>query len=276
MARQSNKISLFNPFALGTFIIACMAWVLAFACSIASSRLMTYYPKFSWWGLVYQLLLLIMVAIVYTTNTFHCYRFFLSSSIAVAFVYNSNSANNLIYIDQSACQAASAGFILLCITNWLWLFYFGSEPDSPIISYIDSFGNGGNVMLATKQTMNSRRTVSSGAYKDEAGSVNAPLNAIPTTVKPNPFETVAQQSYLKGMEKKSDNVANRTTLTVDPEYPIFVKGLYDYEASPDENELSFKKGEIFRVKDTKGNWWQAKNSLGEVGMCPSNYLDVIN
>ncbi|KAJ7875365.1 hypothetical protein B0H14DRAFT_2186013, partial [Mycena olivaceomarginata] len=59
-------------------------------------------------------------------------------------------------------------------------------------------------------------------------------------------------------------------------YRYKAKSLYAYNASPDDpNEISFRKGEIFDIVNTEGNWWQARNADGTVGLAPSNYLHII-
>lgn len=48
------------------------------------------------------------------------------------------------------------------------------------------------------------------------------------------------------------------------------------EANPDDpNELSFTKGQVLHVHERKGNWWQARQADGTVGMIPSNYVSCL-
>ncbi|KIK79074.1 hypothetical protein PAXRUDRAFT_16518 [Paxillus rubicundulus Ve08.2h10] len=75
------------------------------------------------------------------------------------------------------------------------------------------------------------------------------------------------------------NAANSPTPEPAPEQESYIykaKALYAYTASPDDpNEISFTKGEILDIVDKQGKWWQAKKVDGNVGIAPSNYLQII-
>lgn len=52
------------------------------------------------------------------------------------------------------------------------------------------------------------------------------------------------------------------------------------DANPeDPNELSFTKGEILDILDSKGKWWQARRTAPDgtirIGIAPSNYLQLL-
>lgn len=59
------------------------------------------------------------------------------------------------------------------------------------------------------------------------------------------------------------------------EYPYRVRANYSYVAT-DENELSFKKEEVLEVNEIRGKWWQARRENGEIGICPSNYVRLLD
>uniref|UniRef100_A0A1I7XV14 SH2 domain-containing protein n=1 Tax=Heterorhabditis bacteriophora TaxID=37862 RepID=A0A1I7XV14_HETBA len=57
-----------------------------------------------------------------------------------------------------------------------------------------------------------------------------------------------------------------------------VIALYAFEASTPE-ELSFRKGEKLDIVDHPAHdpdWWQARNSRGQEGLVPKNYIEVVS
>ena len=49
--------------------------------------------------------------------------------------------------------------------------------------------------------------------------------------------------------------------------------LYDYTAR-DAEELAISKGEMLTVEDDSGTWWRVGNNKRQVGLVPSNYVQV--
>jgi len=59
---------------------------------------------------------------------------------------------------------------------------------------------------------------------------------------------------------------------------LMARALYPYLPDPasDDTEIAFSKGEVLRVRNAqRARWWVARNEKGEVGMVPSNYLNVL-
>uniref|UniRef100_A0A8C9TXP7 Sorting nexin n=1 Tax=Scleropages formosus TaxID=113540 RepID=A0A8C9TXP7_SCLFO len=54
--------------------------------------------------------------------------------------------------------------------------------------------------------------------------------------------------------------------------------LYDFTAEPGNNELTVKEGETITITNQNigGGWVEAKNSKGEVGLVPEDYIEFLN
>lgn len=326
-SNKSNSFSSlsFNIIIVTTITISAISWIIAFAGSIAASQVIDYFPKFTWWGLVFELFVIITIPVLYFLNLLNFYKNFLISVVAISFIYTSNSTNNLIYYTDSSCSAAGTGFILLSITNFLWLFYLGSDSNAPLISSINRYGGPLSNQITRKRisSMNSKSNTYSytpgtqsttrlnfenaklsnfnnynNQYNDDlysnmenshelAGFENPTTSTPSNDLNDSAFKTsgIIQPDLINNNNNSNsnfDNLENTNFTGISSatayieDYPILVRALYDYIASPDDvNELSFAKGEIFRVKNTNGNWWQGKNKHGEIGMCPSNYLEIV-
>lgn len=268
---------------VSTIAVSAVAWIIAFAGSIAYSQSKgTIFPKFTWWSLVFQLLVVIILPLLYFFDSIHYYHQLCLIILSISFIYTSNSTNNLVYFTDSASAAAAAGFILLSMTNAIWLYILGTSPNAPYLPGINTY-------TSQHQQQQNLPLISQQKYQS---SINIPSNYID-----NNYSTNLDEGHeLEGFENPVTSTSPSTSLShriIDPEgtnftgisdvsqyleaYPIVVRALYDYQASPDDvNELSFSKGEILRVKNTNDNWWQAKNKRGEIGMCPSNYLEIVS
>lgn len=128
-----------DPFAISSLSLALISWIIAFAGSVAAASDSKKYPSFSWWGIVYQLLLMVMILVFYCYDVIDYYKGFLCGALAVAFVYTTNSAAEMLFRDGSRMGAASAGVILLSMVNIIWLFYYGADNASPSNRWIDSY-----------------------------------------------------------------------------------------------------------------------------------------
>ncbi|CCC68015.1 hypothetical protein NCAS_0A14570 [Naumovozyma castellii] len=164
-----------DPFAISTLSIALISWVITIAGSISSVTDDETFPRFTWWGIAYQFLLICMLIIFYSYDLIDFYKGFLTGAIAVAFVYTTNSATNLVYAEGSRKAAASAGVILLSIVNIIWIFYFGGDNAAPTNRWIDSFSLKGikpspyqSLLLrsARRRSMNNNNNHSNRIYSD--------------------------------------------------------------------------------------------------------------
>ncbi|KAL6937893.1 hypothetical protein ACO0RG_004418 [Hanseniaspora osmophila] len=166
-----------DPFALTTLSLCIVSFVVALVGSITAATDNEGFPKFTWWGLAYQFLMMVSIFFLYCFDLVDYYKNFLTAALGVAFVYNTNSTTILIYADGSRKAAASAGCIMLSIVNLIWMFYFGSDNGSPLNRKIDSYSLNGmkmsNLMSEYAQdrrysslNRNSRSNIYRNSYAD--------------------------------------------------------------------------------------------------------------
>ncbi|KAK9388838.1 hypothetical protein V1515DRAFT_532484 [Lipomyces mesembrius] len=305
-----------DPFAFATISVATIGWFISLAASIASD-VAGPYPQFSWWGIVYEFLVICGVIYVIGANAVEPYRVAMVGFTAAALVYTTNSTNNLVYTGRAADAAAAAGSILLSIINILWIFYFGTTSDAAPHAFIDSYAlhreaqyndpprrkyppaqpspshsrgfqpmqqatshlqGGPGSMVTRRPSVAAGYTGSShngsGLVLPQTGSVTNLNSGNDTMLRTHDEhgqlqEQLQQQTVARGTMMEP--------LDMPTEYPLRARAIYSYEANlEDANEISFVKGEILEVSDVSGRWWQARRANGEVGICPSNYVQLLD
>lgn len=301
--RLSNIIG--DPFAIATLSFGLISWIIAIAGAGASSQ--GSFPRFAWWGIVYQLVVMVLILVLYLFNTIELYKFTLVGLLCIAFVYSTNSTNNLIYHSGSSANlCCAAGCILLSMLNFIWIIYFGGHPESPSNQFIDSFSfkshphnhghlsSGDNKYPEDDEIEYKRYASSTSANQFQDNNLRQSQLTATNKTATMPYMSSSQLNGLENFSnsdipKSRDLTLNGNRLTVynDAEStheenvaPLFrykAKALYSYLANPDDvNEISFDKDEILEVDDIDGKWWQAKRSNGQVGICPSNYVKLLD
>lgn len=207
-----------DPFALSSISITLLSWCIAIAGCIATASDSDSFPRFTWWGIAYQFLILFMVIVFYCYDMVDYYKNFITGATAVSFIYNTNSATILVYGDGSRKAAASAGVILLSIVNLIWIFYYGSDSASPTSRWVDSFSLRGIRPSATqdafmrarrrnRNNLRSQRFTGDNFYPDHQPQNYMSSTALTGFENPNPAYNAGSNAPLErnGSVAYSDN-----------------------------------------------------------------------
>ncbi|KAG0328578.1 Peroxisomal membrane protein PAS20 [Dissophora globulifera] len=88
-----------------------------------------------------------------------------------------------------------------------------------------------------------------------------------------------QPQILPGQE---DQALTPAPALVNPQNLDFARALYDFTPSNPHQELAFRRGDIIAIlsrQDPMGQeslWWRGRLRNGEMGLFPSNYVEIIN
>ncbi|PRT54272.1 High osmolarity signaling protein SHO1 [Wickerhamiella sorbophila] len=293
-----------DPFWVITLSMCLVGWIIALVGSVLDYSTNDNFPIFSWWGLAFQFLVIVLATYVIIINRIIMYRQALLAMLAVATVYSTNSTNNFVWRDTSQAAATAAGQILLSVVNIIWILYFGTNADEPVHSFVLSFAAqkrppepGARSRSNHRQAdyYEGRRAMQSFPqpplyFSDQLRGFEV-VDTEPATEETNPLDPFGTEPSHQGVstgvnsnittQERPASVysgySDRSNGSMAPHYVYKARALFDYTANPeDTNELSFQQNEILEISDITGRWWQARRANGEVGIAPSNYVVLLN
>ncbi|CAG8648624.1 8436_t:CDS:2, partial [Funneliformis mosseae] len=236
-----------------------IGWIITFAGSAAAGR-----TGVNWFYIIFELFLILGIAAAIATNSIKYYRFSILTFLGASLVFIVALVNEKINSDLAEDQAVAAGAIFLSLVTFVWIFSFGSEEGSIVVSSINS-------LAINKVDRNTTQAVHGFA---QSGPISPGIAMVPTSIQ-------------------EPSINNTVVVTPNPDYAYKAKALYDCKfifirsKMMDEiDHLGFKRniftnimrnkpGEILDIADNKGKWWQAKKTDGSMGIAPSNYLQII-
>lgn len=143
---------------------------------------------------------------------------------------------------------------------------------------LDSQNNGNSKQASPVKAMRFKQNASTNSYQFNDSSTNFTNDPANNSISMNQVNNPSILSNNRGTN--NSNVAKSSSLAEDNEgreVLFVVVALYSFQSQNDE-ELSFTKDERLDIIEKPANdpdWWRARNQLGEVGLVPKNYVQIV-
>lgn len=110
--------------------------------------------EYTWWCLVYLLLLIVGMAVVVMTGSLRQYRLALLAFSVIGLIYSTQGIGAW-YLERGANKVAGIGYFFMTLVCYLWVIALGSESDSAVSRNLAAIGyqtpEAGAMMTTTNQ-----------------------------------------------------------------------------------------------------------------------------
>lgn len=302
-----------HPVFLVTFLLALIGWFVAFiGMCVAESDLnnLNGGPSMGtlWFAIIFQFAIIVHLFIALARNALALHRWQIAIVTAVVVVFAINGVE-MIYQGQArdglsssgALKAVGAGWLLCALADLVWILYLTSEEDTFFYHLLNPTGLAGLTPYSahrygptggvsntyhgaetggdypSSRMMNGTGTGGGILSSNGNGNGYASGGYAPAATTVKVTSTGMGGGNGGGAPVVlSAPVGAESGMMGDMGHVMRAKALYAYTASPDDpTEISFNKGEILEITDATGKWWQCKTAAGNMGIAPSNYLQIV-
>ncbi|KAG8902885.1 Transmembrane osmosensor [Tulasnella sp. 403] len=159
---------------LFTFVLAFAGWWAAFiGQAIATSRFGDIGGGVGslWFAIFLELAIILGIAYTIASDSIGMHRLQISVFTAVALVFSVDGSTTGLFAKNSSQNAFGAGYLLLTISNVIWLLYFTSEEDSLIFHLINQIGGGTGGLTPPSRNRRRNPSVHAGATPIRQSSI---------------------------------------------------------------------------------------------------------
>ncbi|KAJ7585236.1 hypothetical protein C8J56DRAFT_144621 [Mycena floridula] len=255
-----------------------------------------------WFAIILQLLLNAIVIYSTVTVTVSIHRLQISVFTVIVIVFAVIGVDANIFAPDPSQKSMAAAWILLCIIDIIWLLYFTSHNQSPLLRLFGQYEaaetadpeaqdepHDGPILLNTPPATTDDvplppvRPIHSWTETEDTTMTRTfpgdqSREMLPPRVPWGPQTTISETDPARFSSLTVP--ASGTTASSMLEYTMKAEAKYDFTGSddPEENELSFKKGETLSIAPPLADrkWWEAKTVNGLTGIVPSNYMKLIS
>lgn len=120
------------------------------------------------------------------------------------------------------------------------------------------------------------------AFSGSSNGVTGNNSSSNNNSRPSNNSNLSNNDTTNQLENRSKLIGGKTVTTVDNNHTeqdilFVVVALYSFQSQTDE-ELTFTKDERLDIIERPVNdpdWWRARNQLGEIGLVPKNYVQIV-